>query len=105
MFKDSKRKIHPEIKTVTDTGYQGIQKIHSNTFLPKKKSKRKPLTKEDRKNNTNIASQRVSNEHAIGFIKRFKIVADRYCNRRKRCGLRFNLIAGISVRNNTMSPF
>ena len=35
------------------------------------------------------------NEHAIGFIKRFKIVADRYRNRRKRFGLRFNLIAGI----------
>ncbi|MDR0637616.1 MAG: IS5/IS1182 family transposase, partial [Spirochaetaceae bacterium] len=27
--------------------------------------------------------------------KRFKIVADRYRNRRKRFGLRFNLICGI----------
>ena len=95
MFKESNVLVHNNVKIIVDTGYQGLQKIHSNVFLPKKKSKKKPLTKEDKKNNTNIASQRVSNEHAIGFIKRFKIVADRYRNRRKRFGLRFNLIAGI----------
>jgi hypothetical protein len=95
LFKESKIVIQNKVKVIVDSGYQGLQKIHSNTFLPKKKRKNKPLTKEDKKNNTNIASQRVSNEHAIGFIKRFKIVADRYRNRRKRFGLRFNLIAGI----------
>jgi len=42
-----------------------------------------------------IASLRITNEHVIGKIKRFKIVADRYRNRRKRFGLRFNLISGI----------
>jgi hypothetical protein len=31
----------------------------------------------------------------IGSLKRFKIISDRYRNRRKRFGLRFNLIAGI----------
>lgn len=95
LFKESNVLVHNKVKIIVDTGYQGLQKIHSNVFLPKKKSKKNPLTKEDKKNNTNIASQRVSNEHAIGFIKRFKIVADRYRNRRKRFGLRFNLIAGI----------
>ena len=84
-----------KVRIIADSGYQGLQKIHSNTLLPKKKSKKNPLSKEHKKNNTSIASQRVSNEHAIGFIKRFKIVADRYRNRRKRFGLRFNLIAGI----------
>ena len=42
-----------------------------------------------------ISSERVVNENVIGMIKRFKIVADRYRNRRKRFALRFNLIAGI----------
>ncbi|MDN5248453.1 MAG: IS5/IS1182 family transposase, partial [Wolbachia endosymbiont of Tyrophagus putrescentiae] len=28
-------------------------------------------------------------------LKRFKIIADRYRNRRKRFGLMFNLIAGV----------
>ncbi|SPR03203.1 IS5 family transposase ISOt6 [Orientia tsutsugamushi] len=32
---------------ITDTGYQGIQKIHNNPKLPKKKSKKNPLTKND----------------------------------------------------------
>ena len=95
LFKESRFVVQDRVQLIVDSGYQGLQKIHSNTLLPKKKRKNKPLTKEDKKNNTNIASQRVSNEHAIGFIKRFKIVADRYRNRRKRFGLRFNLIAGI----------
>jgi hypothetical protein len=63
--------------------------------LPKKKSKKQPLTKEEKKANQGLASQRALNENVIGLIKRFKIVADRYRNRRKRFGLRFNLISGI----------
>jgi hypothetical protein len=42
-----------------------------------------------------ISSERVVNENVIGSLKRFKIISDRYRNRRKRFGLRFNLIAGI----------
>jgi len=63
--------------------------------MPKKKSKKKPLTQEDKKNNGKISSERVLNENVIGVIKRFKIVNDKYRNRRKRFGLRFNLICGI----------
>jgi hypothetical protein len=80
---------------ITDTGYQGLQKIHINSALPKKKSKKNPLTKEDKKNNKSLASDRVLNENVIGMLKRFKIIADKYRNRRKRFGLRFNLIAGL----------
>jgi hypothetical protein len=80
---------------LTDTGYQGLQKLHANTAMPKKKSKKNPLSGEDKKQNRELSSQRVLNEHIIGRIKRFKIVADKYRNRRKRFGLRFNLIAGI----------
>lgn len=95
LFKESKIRIHPEIKTVTDTGYQGIQKLHRKSELPKKRSKKNPLTKEDKKKNQKLASERVANENVIGMLKRFKIIADKYRNRRKRFGLRFNLIAGI----------
>lgn len=95
LFKESKTRIHPIIKAVTDTGYQGIKKIHANSDLPKKKTKKNPLTKEDKRNNKKLSSERVLNENVIGSIKRFKIIADRYRNRRKRFALRFNLIAGI----------
>ncbi len=63
--------------------------------IPKKKSKKNPLTKNDKKNNRRLAGERVLNENVIGMLKRFKIIADKYRNRRKRFGLRFNLISGI----------
>jgi len=95
LFKKSKVYAKPKTQVDTDTGYLGIAKMHANSVLPRKKSKKKPLTKEDKAFNRAISSERALNEHAIGFIKRFKIVADRYRNRRKRFGLRFNLICGI----------
>ncbi|WP_331225551.1 transposase family protein, partial [Orientia tsutsugamushi] len=91
LFKESKILIHPKVKAITDSGYQGIQKIHNNSELPKKKSKKNPLTKNDKKNNRRLAGER----NVIGMLKRFKIIADKYRNRRKRFGLRFNLISAI----------
>lgn len=80
---------------ITDTGYQGISKIHYNSELPKKRTKKSPLTKEDKRKNRALSSERVLNENVIGMLKRFKIISDRYRNRRKRFGLRFNLISAI----------
>jgi hypothetical protein len=80
---------------LTDTGYLGLQKIHPNTIMPKKKSKKHPLTIQDKAKNKEISKERVLNENVIGKIKRFKIIADKYRNRRKRFGLRFSLISGI----------
>ena len=96
IFKESGVRVKSETVLETDTGYQGIAKFHANSLLPKKRTKKNPLTKEDKLNNRAISSERVLNEHIIGVIKRFKIVSDRYRNRRKRFGLRFNLICGIS---------
>jgi hypothetical protein len=95
LFKESKTKVNPCIKVITDNGYQGIQKLHSQSELPKKRSQKNPLTKEDKKKNQELASERVANENVIGMMKRFKIIADKYRNRRKRFGLRFNLIAAV----------
>lgn len=83
------------MKVTVDTGYQGLQKVHTHTILPKKKSKKHPLSPSDKKNNTALARERVIIENVIGMLKRFKVIADRYRNRRKRFGLRFNLLAGI----------
>ncbi|MDR0404915.1 MAG: hypothetical protein LBH37_03915 [Oscillospiraceae bacterium] len=51
--------------------------------------------KEDKRNNREISKKRIFIENAIGFINRFRIIPDKHRNRRKRFGLRFNLIAGI----------
>lgn len=87
--------ILPSIKVLADSGYRGMQKIHKNVVLPHRKTKKHPLIKEQKQENQELASQRVVVENVIGLLKRFKIIADKYRNRRKRFGLRFNLIAGI----------
>ena len=45
--------------------------------------------------NQYLAKFRILVEHKIGLIKLFKIVAERYRNRRKRYDLRMTLFAGI----------
>ncbi|KJV73850.1 IS5 family transposase ISOt6 [Orientia tsutsugamushi] len=49
----------------------------------------------DKKNNPRLAGERVVNENVIAMLKRFKIIADKYRNRRKRFSVKFNLISGI----------
>lgn len=92
-FKESGVHLHQETKVIADTGYTGINHIHSKSDIPKKRNKKNPLTKEDKIQNRSIASRRVPVEHAISHLKRFKILADKYRNRRKRFGLRLNLIS------------
>jgi len=95
IFKESKAKLHPLTQNLTDSGYQGIQKIHGNSEKPIKSSKKRPLSKEDRKHNHAVGSERVLVEHVIRELKIFKIVSYPYRNRRKRFALRMNLIAAI----------
>ena len=50
-FKSSKVHIASQLLAITDTGFLGLNKLHSNTQMPKKKSKNHPLTKEEKKQN------------------------------------------------------
>ena len=78
-----------------DSGYQGLQKICINVNLPFKGSKKKPLTKEQKQHNHDLASFRIKVEHKIREIKVFKIARETYRNFQKKHNLRFNIIAGI----------
>ena len=60
-----------------------------------KRQRRIHLRRSKKRKIRDIASKRVLNENVIGKVKRFKVVAERYRNRRKRFALRFNIIAGI----------
>jgi hypothetical protein len=82
-------------KILCDTGYIGIQKIHKNSDIPKKRGKLTPLTKYEKKSNHELSSKRICVENILCVLKRFKVISERYRNRRKRFGLRFNLIAGV----------
>ena len=95
LFKESKTHICPQVSVQADTGYQGLKGYHPNSQLPYKRSKNKPLNKEQKKYNHDISSSRMTVEHVIRELKVFRILSERYRNRRKRFGLRVNLIAAI----------
>ena len=95
LFKESELEIAHEIHCLADSGYQGLVKLHPNSKTPYKKSKYHPLTSVQKQENRKISSQRIYVEHVIGKLKVFRILSERYRNRRKRFGLRFNLIAAI----------
>jgi IS5 family transposase len=78
-----------------DAGYQGLALIHANSLLPKKRFRNYPLSKQERKDNRRISRERILVEHAIRFVKRFRILSERYRNRRHRFVLCFSLMAGI----------
>ncbi len=95
IFKKSRLPLNEKIKCLVDKGYQGILKIHKLTDIPKKKTKKIKLTKEEKRKNRELNRQRIVIEHVNRKIKIFKILSEKYRNKRKRFGLRFNLIAGI----------
>jgi hypothetical protein len=65
-----------------DTGYQGYRPEGVKIIQPKKKPKGKELTEEEKSVNRKISSVRVRVEHAIGGVKRYRIVKDE-CRLRK----------------------
>jgi uncharacterized protein (DUF2344 family) len=80
---------------LADKGYQGMQQIHANSRIPYKKKSTEKLSKEQKKFNRTLASERIIIEHIHRSLKIFRILSSRYRNRRRRFCLRFNLIAGI----------
>ena len=95
LFKESRPLISKDVLIQGDTGYQGIQKVHQNSNTPYKRKRNTEISKEEKRYNHSLSSKRIFVEHVIGRLKRFKVISERYRNRRKRFGLRFNLIAGI----------
>jgi hypothetical protein len=87
--------IPPESRAFVDSGYQGLDKLHQATELPYKATKTKQLDKEEKEYNHALSRYRVIVENVIGDIKTFKILSDRYRNKRKRYGIKFHIISGI----------
>jgi transposase len=95
LFKDGKLEIAEHIRILADAGYQGLADLHENCQTPFKKSKYHPLTKKEKQRNRALARKRILIEHIFRKLKVFRILSERYRNRRKRFALRFNLIAAI----------
>jgi len=95
LLKASGVHFHTQTQGLADKGYQGLQKLHSNSQIPLKKPKGGSLSKEDKRFNRQLARQRIAIEHVNRRLKIFKILSLPYRNRRRRFGLRCNLIAAI----------
>jgi len=80
---------------LADAGYQGLAELHPNCQTPFKKSKYHALTQREKQRNRGLARKRIVIEHIFRKLKVFRILSERYRNRRKRFALRFNLIAAI----------
>jgi hypothetical protein len=63
-----------------DTGFQGFALEGVNIVQPKKEPRGKKLTRAEQEANHQISSVRVRVEHAIGGVKRYRIVKDKIRN-------------------------
>ncbi len=95
LFKASKTPLARDVFWLADSGYQGLQKLHPNTELPYKQRRGWELEPYQRHYNRALAKLRLSIEHVNAKLKVFRILSERYRCRRRRFGLRFNLVAGI----------
>ena len=62
-----------------DLGFIGFKKDYNakKSFIPHRSSKNLPLTTLQKEENKAIAKDRIRVEHAIGGMKRFRILSDR----------------------------
>ena len=74
-------RIPEAVSLLVDTGFQGIQKQHQNTLIPKKKPRGGFLTESEKAWNSLISSTRMKVEHAIGGIKRFNAISHIFRNK------------------------
>ncbi len=85
---------------MTDLGYYGLEQDGFKLLMPIKKKKNSPLFEVEKKYNKMLGKIRVAIEHINSQLKTFRILSERYRNRRKRFGLRINLIAALVNRIN-----
>ena len=74
---------------------QGLQEDHSGVEIPYKKTKTRPLTKDERVYNHALSRFRVRVEHAIARLKSFRILSERYRYPKGRYGVKISTVAGI----------
>lgn len=95
LFKHSQVRFADSVLCLADKGYQGIAKLHTNSITPQKKPPRKLLSDADKQANRALAQLRIKVEHSIRRLKRFRILSERYRNRRRHFTRRMHLLAGI----------
>lgn len=80
---------------IADLSSIGFKTLKGVLLTPIKKPKKLDLAKLGKQVNRKISRRQIVIEHINQKLKSFRILSERYRNRRKRFGLRANLIADI----------
>lgn len=88
--------IPQEIAVYADTAFTGEARAHSNIQLPKKRSRGRELTYDEKETNKIISSYRVIIEHAIGGIKRYRCMSEKLRNRKAFIDDQFLLLGSVA---------
>jgi hypothetical protein len=93
------KKIPPEIPQYGDLGYLGMDKVSQGTWIiPHKSSKKKKLTKRQKRENKNISRKRIVIEHGIRRIKIFRRVGEVIKERSKE-SFSLSILASMNLAN------
>lgn len=86
------RTIPDNVTAWVDTGFKGLEAAHPNTQMPKKATRKNPLTQAEKENNRLISSIRIVAEHVNAGLKRLKAASDIYRNRLPNMDDRMNIV-------------
>jgi len=90
-------RIPKEVGVLLDSGYQGAGRgqEEGKVHLPKKATNLHPLSQEEKESNRKLSQLRIKVEHAIGRLKHFKILSERFRHPLDSYDDIFSVIAGL----------
>lgn len=92
--------IPKDVEVLLDSGYQGAKRDHPDRkiCLPVKATKLRPLNQIQKAANRKLSRARVRVEHAIRWLKRFRILSDRFRHPLRCHDEIFSVVAGLVNR-------
>ena len=95
ILKESNLKINEDAQIKTDKGFIGIKELFPRAEVPHKSSKHHPLSKEQKQDNRQLASERIIIEHRNRECKIFRICKERYRGKHKNYEKTWKLVSAI----------
>ena len=95
ILKQSGLEINPAARIKTDKGFIGIKELYPNSQVPHKSSKHHPLTREQKRENRQLAQERIVIEHRNRECKIFRICKERYRGKHKNYEKTWKLVSAI----------
>jgi hypothetical protein len=88
-------KVPPETVVGGDLGYKGIEKLHPNAHLPRKKPRNKPRPEEDVEYNRCFSQRRIIVENTINRLRHYQSLDQTDRNHRQCHTIRVRAVSGL----------